>query len=133
MFSYCVHVATILLVGDDGSTRKVARGALERSGYRVLEAANGKEALWLSETHAGRIDLLLGQTTHHHQGISLAEQIMNRRPGLKVLPVTPRGSVPPPSPRSLIPSDSWNVTRNFRSDRLLRAVREALDGLPHGE
>jgi CheY-like chemotaxis protein len=124
-------VATILLVGDDGRTRKVARGALERSGHRVIEAANGTEALWLSETHAGRIDLLLGESVPH-RGIPVAEQILNRRPGLKFLPVTPRESAPP-TPRSLIPSDSWNVTRNFRSDRLLRAVREALDGLPHGE
>lgn len=124
-------MATILLVGDDGSTRKVARGALERSGHRVIEAANSREALWLSETHAGRIDLLLGQWAHH-QGVFLAEQILNRRPGLKVLPVTPRGSATP-TPRSLIPSDSWNVTRNFRSDRLLLAVREALEDLPHGD
>lgn len=130
------EVETILLVGEDGSMRRLVRAALERWGYRVLEAANGKEALWLSETHAGRIHLLVCQPARQHLvGRLLAEELLDRRPGLKSLQVTGSASDPltPHRKQRQIPSDPWHVTRCFRPDRLLRAVREALDGLPHGE
>jgi len=35
----------ILVVDDDGATRNIARGLLEREGYAVAEAADGSEAL----------------------------------------------------------------------------------------
>jgi len=38
-------MATILIVDDDGHIRDVLRFALEKSGYRVLEAADGSAAL----------------------------------------------------------------------------------------
>jgi CheY-like chemotaxis protein len=49
----------ILLVDDEASVRSVVRLMLERLGYRVLEAANGAEALGIIETSLDRIDLVL--------------------------------------------------------------------------
>jgi two-component system cell cycle response regulator DivK len=42
-------IPTVLVVEDNGDTRTVIRLELERWGYRVLEAANGREALELIE------------------------------------------------------------------------------------
>src|SRR5262249_9520887 len=48
---------TILLVEDQDQVRVVAKGILERNGYRVLVAQNGGEAMLLSEAHSGPIHL----------------------------------------------------------------------------
>jgi two-component system cell cycle sensor histidine kinase/response regulator CckA len=48
----------ILLVEDEASLLKLVSGTLERSGYRVLEAASGKDALRIAG-EAQHIDLLL--------------------------------------------------------------------------
>jgi len=50
-------VANILIADDDGHIREVVRYALEKAGYRVLEAADGAEALGVIEDKA--VDLVV--------------------------------------------------------------------------
>lgn len=50
---------TILIAEDQDAVRVFVRVALERSGYQVLEAARGDEALELAQRYAGTIDVLL--------------------------------------------------------------------------
>jgi two-component system cell cycle sensor histidine kinase/response regulator CckA len=50
---------TILLVEDDDAVRDVARLALERFGYSVLEASSGVAALNLWKEHKSKIQLML--------------------------------------------------------------------------
>ena len=78
---------TILLVEDDSAVRASERTTLSRLGYRVLEAATGKEALEVWEQHRNEIRLLLtdlvmpgGMT-----GMELAEQLLQRDAKLKVI------------------------------------------------
>lgn len=49
----------VLLVEDEAQVRLVARALLEKFGFGVLEAVNGKEALELYRGHAGTIRLVL--------------------------------------------------------------------------
>jgi CheY-like chemotaxis protein len=78
---------TILLVEDDPAVRLTTRRILERKGYRIREAAGGREALEQWQSHANEIALLLtdiimpGEMT----GRDLAEQLWAQRPGLKVI------------------------------------------------
>ncbi len=75
---------TILLVEDDEQLRAVAFGILERSGYRVIAAPDGREALALSEKHAGPINLLLTDAVMPHlSGPELARRIAVTRPTIK--------------------------------------------------
>jgi len=46
---------TVLLVEDEGAVRLAARRMLERSGYAVVEATNGQEALDLMASHPGPV------------------------------------------------------------------------------
>jgi CheY-like chemotaxis protein len=76
---------TILLVEDDDNVRGLTRSILERAGYRVLEAADGVQALGLYE-HGVPFDLLLTDAILPHlSGRLLADRLTASRPGLKVL------------------------------------------------
>jgi two-component system, cell cycle sensor histidine kinase and response regulator CckA len=50
---------TILLAEDEAGIRAMTRAYLEGLGYRVLEAANGTEAITLAKAYRGTIDLVL--------------------------------------------------------------------------
>jgi two-component system, chemotaxis family, CheB/CheR fusion protein len=76
----------VLVVEDEDGVRKLTSVILERSGYMVLEARNGKEALALCETRQGAIDLLLTDVVMPELGgRKLAEAALELRPELKIL------------------------------------------------
>jgi PAS domain S-box-containing protein len=77
---------TILVVEDEQDLRVYTTEALRDLGYRVLEAANGREALGLVERHP-EIELLFTDVvlTGGMNGRALAEEVTRRRPDLPVL------------------------------------------------
>jgi CheY-like chemotaxis protein len=78
---------TILLVEDEPAVRLTTRRILERKGYRIREAASGREALEAWQSHGEEVALLLtdiimpGAMT----GRDLAERLWGQRPRLKVI------------------------------------------------
>lgn len=77
---------TILLVEDEPMVRDIARKTLEMSGYRVLEAANGREALHIVEQEQDAIDLVLTDVIMPHMGgRDLAAKLSSLLPGTKIL------------------------------------------------
>jgi PAS domain S-box-containing protein len=78
--------ATILLVEDEDALREVTRRILAGTGYRVITAANGDEALAAAQEQAEPIDLLLTDVVMPQMhGPHLAEQIHRVRPSIKVM------------------------------------------------
>jgi two-component system cell cycle sensor histidine kinase/response regulator CckA len=76
----------VLLVEDNDSVRALAREALVRSGYRVLEARNGEEALGIGAAHLHDLALLLTDVVMPVMGgRELASQLTKWRPGLKII------------------------------------------------
>ncbi|MCW5968903.1 MAG: response regulator [Blastocatellales bacterium] len=77
---------TLLLVEDEDAVRMLASHILRACGYRVLEAANGRDALRLSESESGAIHLLISDVVMPYLGgRALAEQIAAARPGCRVM------------------------------------------------
>ena len=77
---------TILLAEDDDQLRPLLRRVLGQSGYTVLEARNGSEALRLSEEHQGTIDLMVTDVVMPQMsGPELARRLGLCRPAMKVL------------------------------------------------
>ncbi len=77
---------TILLVEDQPQVRVLASRVLKRGGYRVLEAADGEEALRISAAHVGTIDLLLTDVVMPGlNGKEVAARITAERPDTPVL------------------------------------------------
>ena len=76
----------VLLVEDEDTVRRLARTILERCGFAVIEAANGREGLAICESRDGTIDLLLTDVLMPGLGgRELAERAALIRPGMKVL------------------------------------------------
>ena len=78
---------TLLVVEDDASVRRLLVRALHTLGYRVLEAANAREAMAMWRDNGKQIDLLFTDVLlpEGMTGLELAEEIRKEEPGLKVV------------------------------------------------
>jgi len=76
----------VLLVEDEPAVRHLARRVLERSGYAVIEAADGEEAIRRFEESGAPVDLLLTDLVMPGMsGRALAERLTALSPGLPVV------------------------------------------------
>ena len=77
---------TVLLVEDEELVRDLGVRVLERLGYRVLQAADGHEAVALTRGYGERIDLLLTDVVMPGMhGRELADELAPIHPETKVL------------------------------------------------
>jgi len=77
---------TILLVEDEESLRTLTRGQLEDSGYTVLEAGCGTDAIRIAQEHRGPIHLLLTDVVMPGMnGRVVAETLTASRPEIRVV------------------------------------------------
>ncbi|WP_227439724.1 PAS-domain containing protein [Methylobacterium sp. W2] len=79
--------ATVLVVEDEPAVREIACAILSDLGYRVLEAADGEEALRVFGANTAAVDLLLTDVVlpGKVRGRELAERITEMRPEVRIL------------------------------------------------
>jgi two-component system, cell cycle sensor histidine kinase and response regulator CckA len=120
---------TILLAEDEEAVRSLVLQVLRRSGYAVLEARDGEEALALSTKHTGPIHLLLTDVVMPRlSGGRLARQLTRQRPEVRVLFMS--GFADSTLARhDAISGDIDCVLKPFTPEDLARKVRETLDGV----
>ena len=118
---------TILLVEDQDAIRTLLTQILERKGYTVLPARDGREALFLSERHMAAIDLTITDIVMPRMsGHELARELTAKRPSMKILYISGYAD------RSLermggVSSDFAYLEKPFSPDVLIREVRAMLD------
>jgi two-component system, cell cycle sensor histidine kinase and response regulator CckA len=77
---------TILLAEDDSQTRRLSRMILENFGYRVIEAANGEEAVAQFTAHKDEIRIVLLDVIMPRKNGKEAFRLMEQiKPGTKVI------------------------------------------------
>src|ERR1700730_7251680 len=118
---------TILIVENEQALLELTSGVLARSGYKVLSARNGIEAIGIARSFDGPINLLLTDIMMPKlNGHSLARHVTALRPGIRVIFMTGHSDVDE-TPLEAVPSDSECLQKPFHRDTLIRKVRQALD------
>jgi PAS domain S-box-containing protein len=117
---------TVLLVEDEDVVRDLARRVLERSGYTVFACADGAEAVELSESHDGQIDLLLTDVVMPGlRGYEVASKVVATRPEIKILYMS--GYAEEALVGGPAITASTLIEKPFAIDALARRVREELE------
>ncbi|HWQ55899.1 MAG TPA: PAS domain S-box protein [Bryobacteraceae bacterium] len=118
---------TILLVEDEGGVRRLARDVLIGRGYRVLEAADGQEALRVAERERGSIDLLLTDMIMPlMSGRELANRIQERYRTVRVVFMSGYTDDVIAYHGDLGPEAAF-LQKPFAPDAIARKVRDVLD------
>jgi signal transduction histidine kinase/CheY-like chemotaxis protein len=124
---------TILVVEDEAGVRELACEFLKVSGYTVLQAKDGQEALEVAERHSGTIHLVLtDMVMPRMSGGELAKRLKAIRPDLKIgfmsgyseFPSHHGGKHPP---------QAFVLRKPFSLASLVAKVREVLAGDPVAE
>ena len=116
---------TILLVEDEPLMRQVMRESLELGGYRVLEAANGQEALDALSRWGQPIDVLVTDIVMPVMGgAELIRQVRRRQPGMPVVLI----SGWPISTRDAIDDRTLFLKKPVTFGQLAKAVHRSLTG-----
>ena len=116
---------TILLVEDEEATREAVHRSLTRSGYKVLVATNGTEALRVANANGDEIALVLSDTMMPEMGgLELARQLREKRPAIAVLMMS--GYTEEAPARGFPSVDLPFIEKPFAAADLLTAIDAAL-------
>jgi PAS domain S-box-containing protein len=115
---------TILIAEDHESIREMARQTLAGLGYRVLSAADGEEALQLSEQHVPEV-AVLDVIMPRLGGAATAQKLLQRFPAIKI--VFTSGYSRDRDERTANLAESAYLQKPYSPTSLGRLVREMLD------
>jgi len=118
---------TILLVEDDPQVRRLAHRILRRSGYDLIVASNGREALRMA-TEAGRpIRLLLTDVVMPEMsGKALADRLQALQPDLAVVYMSGY-TANAIHHKGVLEPGTVLIQKPFSPDEISRVVRQVLD------
>jgi len=123
------HQATVLLVEDEPSLRKLTRDVLRETGYTVFEAADAFQALEIAKQSEIDIDLLLTDVIMPGMsGRALADALSSSRPETRVLYMSgyTDGEI---ATQGVLNAETSILHKPFTQDELIRRVEDVLIGV----
>jgi PAS domain S-box-containing protein len=124
---------TVVVVEDESALRDLIGRILGHSGYTVVTAADGIEALDAIKAHGGSIDLVITDLVMPRLGgRELAARLRGSHPKTRLLYLSGYSAESVEKPSEPGP-DARLLQKPFTPAALLQATREVLDGPPPGE
>lgn len=115
----------ILVVDDERLIRWMVRQVLAREGYRVVEAADAREALAVFAADPGLAAVLLDLKLPDGDGITVLRAIKASRPECQVIIMTAHGS--PEDEQAATAAGAFKfILKPFDQRLMLEWLREAL-------
>ena len=116
------RMKTVLVAEDEASIRDFIVINLQRSGYEVLEAGDGLEALHIYDERNGEVDVaLLDIMMPQMDGLELCKQLRARSPRLGIIMLTARTQEMDKVTGLLVGADDY-VTKPFSPSELMARV-----------
>ena len=117
---------TILVVDDEDAVRKVMRSTLEKAGYRVLPANNGKDAIEVYRNNIGAIAaVIIDMTMPVLGGLPAMQEMVKLNPGVRIIAASGIHDNERTA-KSVGPQVRQFLAKPFTSETLLRAVGRVL-------
>ena len=118
---------TILVVEDENDLRTLMALALNRQGYKTLEAANGEEGLLLFDKYRQEINLVVTDVVMPRMtGFELIDLLLPLYPQMKVIYISGYPDNPDLQQRNLNPDANF-IPKPFSLEDLATKVRRVLD------
>jgi PAS domain S-box-containing protein len=119
---------TVLVVDDEESVRRVLRSTLEKAGYQVLVAANGREALTVYTDRGPQIAaVVIDMTMPVLGGMPTMRELVKMNPQVRIIAASGIHDNETAA-KSIGRQVRHFLAKPFTSDTLLRAVSDAVAG-----
>lgn len=121
-------MAQILIIDDEPQIRSMLRQMLEREGYSVLDAANGREAL--RHLAQNPVDLVITDLIMPDmEGIETIRNLKQAHPGIDIIAISGGGRIGPDTYLELARKlgARFTFTKPIGRSELVTAVRSILD------
>jgi two-component system, cell cycle sensor histidine kinase and response regulator CckA len=116
----------VLIVDDEESVRKVLKSTLEKSGYRVLQASNGREALTIYNDAGSSIDaIVIDMTMPVLGGMPTMRELVKMNPDVRIIAASGIHDNEATA-KSIGPQVTHFLAKPFTSEMLLRAIAAAI-------
>ena len=120
--------ANILIIDDDNQFRTMLRKMIERNGYEVIEASDGKEGINLYRKNPTDIiitDLIMPEK----DGIETIQELKKDFPDIKIIAISGGGRIGPQDYLHLAKmlGAKRTLTKPIELPELLKAIEELLE------
>ena len=125
-------MTTILVVDDDPDFVEITRMILEASGYQVMSAANGHQAMTRMRQHRPDLVLLDIMMSNVLDGLDVSKE-MQADATLRSVPILIVSSIASSRQAGMFPTDEYLpvdgwISKPVQPDDLLKKVKRCLSG-----
>ena len=125
-------MTTILVVDDDPDFVEITRMILEASGYQVMSAANGHQAMTRMRQHRPDLVLLDVMMSNVLDGLGVSKE-MQADATLRSVPILIVSSIASSRQAGMFPTDEYLpvdgwISKPVQPDDLLKKVKRCLSG-----